>query len=171
MPRPRRSPPRLRSRPEAPAWREEGGQLLTDQDGSTIQADIALPTRASLEFELSWKKRPDFTLAIGVGSDEKLAQQAFRFEVWEGQLVALRETDKEGDLAPIQQVLDGPGRAQFRAFLDQELGRLLVTSTSGETLADLKIGGRPGPSTSRNPAHESSRRAPPGTAPGRPMER
>jgi thiol-disulfide isomerase/thioredoxin len=131
--------------PPGPKWREEGGQLLTDREGAILQADIGLPARASLEFELSWKNKPDFTLALGVGLDEKVVQQAFRFEVWEGQLVALRETEKEGDLASIQQVGDGPGRAYFQAFLDQELGRLLVFSANGESLADLKLGARSSP--------------------------
>ena len=139
-----RSPSRVRLA-SGPKWREEGGQLVTEKASATLQADIGLPTRARIDFELSWKSKPDFTIALGVGADEKVASQAFRFEVWENRLIALRETDKEGDLASIQQVGDGPGRAHFQAFLDQELGRLMVFSANGERLADLKLGGRPGP--------------------------
>ena len=133
--------------PAGPKWRDEGGQLFTDQEGATIQGDIGLPARASLEIELSWKQTPDFSLAIGVGDtlDDQTAGRAFRFEVWDGQLVVLRETDREADLVPIRPVAAGPGRANLDVFLDQESGKLLVFSTTGEPLAELKLGGRPAP--------------------------
>ncbi len=131
--------------PTGPNWSDDGGQLHTSKEGAAIQGDVGLPARASLEIELSWKQKPDFVLAIGVSDDEKSVERAFRFEVWDGQLVVLRELDKEGDVVPVQAVNDGPGRAQLQLFLDQELGKLLVFSASGELVADLKLGGHPGP--------------------------
>src|SRR6185437_5702012 len=37
----------------------------------------------------------------------------------------------------------GPGRAHLQAYLDQEHGRLLVFSSDGKQLADLKVAGPP----------------------------
>ena len=127
--------------PSAPGWVEDGGELHTAKDGATIQADVHLPPRATIELELSWKQTPNFMLALGVSNDEKSVARAFRFEVWEGQLVAYRETDKEADLAPIQPIGNGAGRVELQLLLDSEAGKLAVFSKQGEPLAELKLGG------------------------------
>src|SRR4051794_15739318 len=36
-------------------WREESGQLFSDQAGATIQGSFQLPARAAIEIEISWK--------------------------------------------------------------------------------------------------------------------
>ena len=59
------------------AWREEQGQPWTDQDGALIRGDFKLPARATLEFEISWKNKPDFVFALGVGDSEKSTQRRF----------------------------------------------------------------------------------------------
>ena len=120
-------------------WREESGQPLTDRDGATLRADLGLPARAVVEFELSWKTKPDFILALGVGEDEPSLRHAFRFEVWEGDLVACRETAATADVAALRPLGPGPGRVQLLAYLDQEAGRLLVVAPDGKFLADLKV--------------------------------
>ena len=120
-------------------WREEAGQPLSDQPGSTIRGAVGLPPRAIIEFELSWKNMPDFVLALGVGDDDKADAQAFRFEVWEGQLVAQRELGSLADVAPVQHIPPGPGRINVQAYLDQETGRMTVVSSSGKPLGDLKV--------------------------------
>ncbi len=56
-------------------WKEEQGQPWTDQDGATIRGDFKLPARSTIEFELSWKNKPDFVFALGVGEDEKSVQR------------------------------------------------------------------------------------------------
>ena len=132
--------------PAGPGWVEDGRQLRATKDGATIQADVGLPSLASIDLELSWKQAPDFLLALGVSDDETSFGRAFRLEVWDGQIVAVRETDNEADLVAIQPVPEGPGRVRFQIFLDQELGKLAVYSEAGALLAELKLGGRPGPS-------------------------
>ncbi len=129
----------------APGWLEDGGELHSTKEGVTIQANVELPRQATIELELSWKQTPNFMLALGVSNDEKSVARAFRFEVWEGQLVAFRETDKEADLAPIQPIASGTGRTHLQLLLDQEVGKLLVFSEHGEPLAELKLGGAAGP--------------------------
>ncbi|MDB5349869.1 MAG: thiol-disulfide isomerase-like thioredoxin [Planctomycetota bacterium] len=120
-------------------WREEAGDPLTDQEGATLRGNLRLPAKAVVEFELSWKTRPDFSLAIGVNDSEKMIGQAFRFEVWSGELVACRETESEADLTALQTIAAGPGRIHLRAYLDQAVGRMAVFSANGKQLADLKV--------------------------------
>jgi peroxiredoxin len=118
-------------------WREEFGHLATSQDFASLRSRFDLPARAIVEFEISWKKRPAFVLALGAGDDEKQFQQAWRFEVWDGELTIHRETDSANDLATLQKVVSAEGRAHFQVYLDQDEGRCLVYSAAGEKLADL----------------------------------
>jgi peroxiredoxin len=128
------------------AWREDGGALVTDKPGAALFADVGLPERAAVELELSWavKDKPDFAVALGADDDERSARGAFRLEVWEGDLVALRETDREADVAPVARGVGEAGAARLRLYLDQERQRLLVDSLDGKPLADLQVSG-PGP--------------------------
>ncbi len=139
------SKPAPPANPPSPKWRDEGGQLVTDQEGATIQADVGLPARARLEVELSWKNSPDFLLALGVGDtlDDQTAGRAFRVEVWDGQLVLARETDREADLATLGPIPNGPGEVKLQVFLDQESGKIQVFAMTGEPMAELKLGGGP----------------------------
>jgi thiol-disulfide isomerase/thioredoxin len=123
-------------------WREEQGQPWTDQEGAAICGDFKLPSRASIEFEISWKNKPDFVFGLGVSDDEKTLGRAFRFEVWERDLIIQRETEQEADVASVGEIAPGPGRIHRIAYLDQEKGRILVFSVDGKPLADLKVAGR-----------------------------
>ena len=124
----------------AKGWREEAGNLVSDRAGAILRRDFGLPPQARIEFEISWKDKADFELALGVG-DSKSVQRAFRFEVWENHLVAQRETEREADLASLQPVKPGAGRVHLQAFLDQQKGQLLVFSSNGKQLADLTVVG------------------------------
>ncbi len=52
--------------PAQKGWREESGQLVTDREGASIQGDFGVPAKAVIEFEISWKTKPDFVFALGV---------------------------------------------------------------------------------------------------------
>ncbi len=122
-------------------WREESGQPTTDREGASIRGDFGLPARAIIEFEISWKSKPDFVFALGVDDKDATVKRAFRFEAWGGDLVVQRELEQEADLAVVQEVKTGPGRTHLQAYLDQQEGRILVFSPSGAQLADLKVVG------------------------------
>ena len=122
-------------------WKEEQGQPWTNQEGATIRGDFKLPARATIEFELSWKNKPDFVFALGVGEDEKTIQRGFRFEVWERDLIIQRETEQEADVASVGEIGHGAGRIHLITYLDQERGRILVFNAEGKPLADLKVAG------------------------------
>ena len=152
-------------------WKEEQGQPWTDQDGAAIRGDFKLPARATLEFEISWKNKPDFVLALGVGDDEKTIQRAFRFEVWERDLIIQRETEQEADVASVGEIAPGSGRIHLIAYLDQEKGRILVFSADGKPLADLKVARRPAAGPGQHLAGQQAGRPAAGAAADRPVER
>ncbi|MFI5457960.1 MAG: TlpA family protein disulfide reductase [Isosphaerales bacterium] len=131
--------------PAQQGWHEEAAQLLTEQEGASIQGDFGIPARASIEFELSWKTKPDFVLALGTSDKDDTLKHAFRFEAWGGDLVIQRELEKEADLAVVQEVAPGPGRTHLHVYLDQPEGQILVFSEQGRQLASLKVGGPKSP--------------------------
>ena len=122
-------------------WREEGGQPLTDHEGANIHGDFGIPPQAIIEFELAWKNKPDFVFALGVSDsdDESIFKRAFRFEVWDNELVVRCELGREADVDSVQQTSAGAGRAHFLAYLDQEKGRLLVYSPSGTPQGQINV--------------------------------
>jgi thiol-disulfide isomerase/thioredoxin len=120
-------------------WREDSGHLTTEEIGAVVRRDFTAPAQARYEVELSWVKKPDFDLAFGVGNDPKSVLRAFRFEVWDNKLVAWRETEREADVTALAKIESGPGHVHLQALVDQEHGRMLVFSSAGEQLADLKV--------------------------------
>lgn len=125
-------------------WREEGGQPLTDQEGANIRGDFHIPAQAIIEFELAWKTKPDFVFALGVNDsdDETIYKRAFRFEVWDNELVVRCELGREADVDSVQEVSGGrdrAGRAHFLAYLDQEKGKLLVYSPNGVPRGQINV--------------------------------
>jgi peroxiredoxin len=128
-------------RPAQTGWRDEAGQLITDQEGASIHGDFGIPAKASIEFEISWKKKPDFVFAIGTSDQPETVKRAFRFEAWGGDLIVQRELEKEADLAVVQEIGSGAGRAHFQVYLDQENNKITIFSPLGKQLASLKVGG------------------------------
>jgi thiol-disulfide isomerase/thioredoxin len=123
-----------------PQWRDEGGQLLTEQFGASVFGDLGIPAQAVIEVELSWKRKPDFVVAVGV--DDRAVAGAFRFEVWDDDLVVIVESGRDADVASVQQVRVGEDHFHILAYLDQKHGRLILFSPSGKRLATLKINAR-----------------------------
>jgi len=123
----------------AGAWREDGGHLVAEEIGAVVRRDFDAPAMARYEVELSWNKKADFDLAFGVGNDPKSVLRAFRFDVWDNKIVAWRETEREADVTALAKIESGHGHIHLQALLDQEHGRMLVLSSSGEQLADLKV--------------------------------
>lgn len=122
-------------------WREEGGQPVTDQEGANIRGDFGIPAQAIIEFEIAWKNKPDFVFAMGVNDsdDDSIFKRAFRFEIWDNELVVRCELGREADVDSVQEMTAGAGRAHFLAYLDQEKGRLLVYSPSGVPRGQINV--------------------------------
>ena len=120
-------------------WREDAGNLIGDKAGAVLFRDFGIPNQARIEFELSWTTQPSFELALGVSEDAKTILRAFSFEVWENDIVVKREAEGEADVVSLQESVGKSGRLHLQAFLDQQLGRLLVYSSNGKPLADLTV--------------------------------
>ena len=127
--------------PSSSAWRIDRGHLATEEHGASLQGNFALPPCAEIQLELSWNNTPDFVLAMGVGPEEESVRQAFHIEAWHDDLVVLRETKRDADIASLQEIARGSGRINVQIYLDQEAGRCLVYSANGKLLADLKSAG------------------------------
>jgi thiol-disulfide isomerase/thioredoxin len=121
------------------AWREEGGQLVTDRSGASVYADLGVPDTALIEAELSWTGKPDFVLALGVDEREATAARAFHFESWEDELVAVGESARDADVVAVQLLGAGVDRVRVRALLDQKKRSLTVLSPGGKPLAALTL--------------------------------
>jgi peroxiredoxin len=129
-----------------PGWNDDSGQLVTNREGASIQGNFGIPDKAVIEFEISWRAKPDFVLAVGIDDkDINTIKRAFRFEAWGSDLVIQRELESEADLSVVRDIPPGPGRAHLQAYLDQTGGKILVCSQGGKPLASLKVGSsRPG---------------------------
>jgi thiol-disulfide isomerase/thioredoxin len=123
----------------APQWRDEGGQLLTEQPGASLFADVGLPEKAVIEVELSWKRRPNFVFALGVAERVETVLHAFLLEVWEGDLVVTGESARDADVAAVQRLEAGEGRVRVRMYLDQKQRRLILLSPDGKPRATLRV--------------------------------
>jgi len=127
--------------PPQQGWHEEAGQIVTDREGASVRGDFGIPARATIEFELSWKTKPDFVFALGTSDKDESVKRSFRFEAWGGDLVIQRELEKEADLAVVQELQPGAGRTHLQVYLDQEEGVIQVFSQNGKQLANLKVAG------------------------------
>ena len=98
----------------ASPWREEFGQLVAEKEG-VIRRNLGLPARSMIELEMSWKKKPDFSLALGVGDDEQSARPAFSFEVWGSELAV-------AGLIVLRREMDGTQRSSSCSRHKRERG-------------------------------------------------
>jgi thiol-disulfide isomerase/thioredoxin len=120
-------------------WRDEGGQPNTDRVGAALYGDLGLPEKAAVEIELSWRRKPDFVLALGVDERDATAKHAFHLEVWDRQLVAVGESARDADMAAVQRLPTGEGRVRVQVYLDQARRRLVLLALGGRAAADLTI--------------------------------
>jgi thiol-disulfide isomerase/thioredoxin len=143
-------------------WREEGGHLVVDKPATASLPACAVPAKAVIELELSWKRRADFSLRFGSSStqlgaktaeairrliDENLQNKPkaeaptalFSLEVWNRTLVLVRETADDGDIAPIAKLPAGAGRTQLNLYYDQAAGTVAAYAIDGKLLAKVEV--------------------------------
>jgi thiol-disulfide isomerase/thioredoxin len=112
------------------AWHNDQGQLWTDQNDSTAQSTLKLPSRCAVELVLSWGAKPNFAFALGMG---------YRIEAWQRELVLVGESEHQADLASLQPLDYEAGRIHLFLYLDQQTGECLVYSSKGAPLANMKL--------------------------------
>jgi len=121
------------------AWRDDGGQLRTDQPDATLRRAFSLPPLVRYELELSWSALPNFEFAIGIDKTRPTVRPAFKLETWGDELVIVRESERHADFCSLQKLSPGAGQIHFQVLFDQKQGKLLVLSPTGEKLADLTV--------------------------------
>ena len=83
-------------------WESHGGQFLTRAKNAALSRDHLLSNRCEIEFQVSWKDSPNFAIAIGTkGVNGTEADKAFRIEVWDQQIVLLRELEERADVVSL----------------------------------------------------------------------
>jgi peroxiredoxin len=125
--------------PARDAWKHERGQLWTDTPRSFIHGNFELPMRAAIDFEISWTDKPDFVLALGMGRDDATLGQAYHVESWLTDVVIVRETAREAEIASLEKLNAEVHRARFVVYIDREKGRCLAYSTGGKLLANFQL--------------------------------
>ncbi|HEX7449999.1 MAG TPA: hypothetical protein VF306_20735, partial [Pirellulales bacterium] len=129
----------------ADLWQEEQGSLITTRESATLERDFALPAKAAIEFEVSWGlwvSPHDFSIALGttVGARELAACS---FEIVDGQLLLVRETGHDVDVARVLKLEAGAGRVHLQVFLDQDAQKVDVFSADGRPLASVQTSADP----------------------------
>lgn len=142
-------------------WSEEAGHPVATSRGSLSLGSAEIPSRASIEVELSWEKMADFSLQFGIaGEAARLARtaaamlpgrvraaepdqrpappSAFEIAAWGESLVLVREQEEDADVAPVVKLARGPGRLGLRLHFDQETGSVAAYNLEGQLLARVK---------------------------------
>lgn len=135
-----------RATPEREQWIEDAGSLEAKREGISLWGDFELPPQAMIEVELSWKFSPEFALTIAAGRDADSARHGYRLVTVDRQLVIVRETSDDLDLALVMELPTDPGphRARLLIFVDQQRERADVFSDAGAHLATIQAaGGQP----------------------------
>jgi thiol-disulfide isomerase/thioredoxin len=132
-------------------WTSDGGWPVTSTQNASLFGEFGLPARSAIEFELSWNDMPDFEFVLGprnlrgvVDANEQQVgdnpiEDAFRFEVWDGELVVVGESERDADVATVTPIASGPGAVRVQLYLDQERQRLSIFSRSGKQIASVKL--------------------------------
>ena len=127
-------------------WREEAGRLVTTTRGASVRKEIAIPKQAHFEFEISWGKTPQFTLAFCSSDRKEQLEEGFRLEVWGHKLVLLRELKQDADVAVIGTLDRNTDRVHLEASYDFATGVFTIQSLEGKKLAEITL-----PKKSGNP--------------------
>ncbi len=118
-------------------WREEAGAITTDRPSAAVFGKLDLPAKASLEFDLSWKTKPDFCVTIGAVNSDVKAARPFQLQVLNSHLVARCESDKDADVDLVSDLPPGPSQVHLQVYIDQEQGRMLVFADNGRHWANV----------------------------------
>ncbi|MFM9065917.1 MAG: TlpA family protein disulfide reductase [Planctomycetota bacterium] len=127
-----RSPEKLKQ------WSDQGPPS-TNVVGAQLRSEFELPAKSRIELELSWQKHGEFAIFVGGGLKERRDRTAFRLEVWEKELVLIREDDDVADVRTLMPINPGAGSVRLQLFHDRAAERLIVFSGSGAALADLQF--------------------------------
>jgi peroxiredoxin len=127
---------------QANDWSIHGGVLSAARQGAAIMGNLQLPAKCSINISLAWKGVPDFVVLFGSDPEDKnlgQLQSAVRLEVWNRNIVLVRETRNEADLARLIELGDKTNQIELQILLDQQLGLAVVRDVHGRFLGKVKV--------------------------------
>ncbi|NCY03282.1 MAG: hypothetical protein EBX36_10345, partial [Planctomycetia bacterium] len=116
--------PGWEQRPDA-SWRDEAGRIVSDRANAWVSRDVGGPARARYDIVLSWRKQPEFVLAVAAGDGKNI--DPFRLE-----MLATTGNDPVAVLVRQEQaagILD----------VDQPAGRLAAVVGGGEGPVEIAV--------------------------------
>lgn len=124
------------------SWRDEAGRIVSERPNATVNRDVAAPARARYDIVLSWRKQPEFVLAVAAGDGKNV--DPFRLEMLsttgkDPVLVLVRHEQTAGMLEPVRLPPEERGRVRFSLFVDQAAGRLAVVVGGGERPVEITV--------------------------------
>lgn len=122
-------------------WAQGGAELRTDESGASVYRNVELSNVIQVEAELRWEGKPQFVFAIGVDekNSEESAASAFRVEVWENDVVLLRELDEVAQVIPLGSVADLDGQLSLLLQINQNDGHLMAFSPRGDKIGEFEL--------------------------------
>ena len=123
-------------------WEFRAGTLTATKQAAAILGDIGLTDRCEINLSLEWKGVPDFVLSLGVSPQEISMGQvvaAARLEVWNRNLVLVRETQKDADLVKLAELNEKNPRVDLSVLLDQSRGLVVVRDINGKVLGKIQV--------------------------------
>ena len=124
------------------AWRDEAGRIVSDRPNATVSRDVAAPARARYDIVLSWRKPPEFVLAVAAGDGKQV--DPFRLELLsttgkDPMLVLVRHEQAAGMLVPVPLPPGERGRLRLTLFVDQAAGRLAAVVGGEERPVEITV--------------------------------
>ncbi|MEC8554103.1 MAG: TlpA disulfide reductase family protein [Planctomycetota bacterium] len=144
-------------------WEFIAGALVSKSPESTIVGKVGMPAKARVDLSIAWEGAPDFVLSLGTTATNKVSSPedvpaAARLEVWDQQLVLIRNTTFEGqEVADVTLVADidtTDNRMRLTVLVDQESGDVIVCDAHGRPLDSVSIASSR--KTIRNSVHLSN---------------
>lgn len=128
----------------ANSWRDEAGHPVAIDENVTLYGDLKIPQQARVELELSWKNRPDFSIAVGVGRIRVHAQRALRLESWGNEIVLVRELEDKADVALVQSIAPDQQRLHIVLYVNQDSGQAIAVTEDQKSISELSVLGSSG---------------------------
>ncbi|MCM2371953.1 TlpA family protein disulfide reductase [Aporhodopirellula aestuarii] len=122
-------------------WQSGGGQIRTERANASAYRDIGLSNVVQLNAELSWEGNPNFVFAIGVDKDnsDESAASAYRVEVWDDQVVLVRELAEVADVIQLGAHKDLGGHLSLLLQIHQNDGHVVALSPQGGRLGEFEL--------------------------------
>jgi len=122
-------------------WVVEGFSPASSARNAKLYRKLNIPDKAIIEFELSWNKTADFSLAMATPGPAPQADddKGWTLTCWDGKLALVRELPKAADLCAVEGVDFSKRRIHLLAYLDQIAGEMHLFHQQGVLAAHLKL--------------------------------